>query len=227
MASLKSVNDGMSVVSPLPTRLGEAAATDQRQSRGGGTERRTREYPNPERRSIYDLLFYEVDSLEDVERPVRDQLKESIRSFFREKRRDQDRSREDKRRAQDDSRRREHEARRSQDPLTRHRPVAEDVADRPKDVEDLRVIDFPADDAFDQVVVPDEHTFQHGQIMELSLPGRSAAEKERILEGLRIVNQLNSCLAINTEPARRVSLYLRALLILNATHHRPQMIIEV
>ena len=51
--------------------------------------------------------------------------------------------------------------------------------------------------------------------------------EDRILEARRIADQLRYCLAQHTETSRKVSTYLRALLVLTQPHYKPTLMIEV
>jgi len=202
MVKLTPINAGTQYATPLPHNVAEAAATDAQTQRRRERES-SRRVPNPERRSLYDLLFYELEQLAPTEPSLRHELQSELRDLVQRQLERRERRREEERRRQQEQRRHDQQP-----------PV-------------LPAPDGATTDQLAEVEVPDEDTFRQQQLLTLSRPESSAEERRQILAALHLAAQVRACLALNTESARRISLYLRAMMVLDSGHFRPHTIIEV
>ncbi|CAK0751639.1 conserved hypothetical protein [uncultured Gammaproteobacteria bacterium] len=147
---------------------------------GKATDQRSRHHPNPHRRSLYDLLFDEVDEIDGLTEPQKQKIKHNIRGYF-----------------------------------SNHQEEAEAGTTVPPSVGLAELL---------EVVVPADGSLDPHQVVNMVLRSQDHAGDHR--ESELITEQLRLCLSLHTERARKISLYLRALLILDGQDFRPHTIVE-
>ncbi len=172
---------------------------ENRENRGGH-----RQYQNPARASIFDLLFDEVDHTPEIEEPVKQRLKQNVRRSFRQQSGTAP------------------EAPQAARLLSAKPPFPES----PPHQHQPRPPPTPADDLV-KVVVPTVNAADTEKLIRGVAENDDPYTNEQVLEARRLADQLRYCLSQHTQTAQKVSAYLRALLVLTHGHYKPTMVIEV
>lgn len=166
--------------------------------------RREHETVNPRRSSLFDLLFEEVDAAEDIDLKAKQRLKQTIR-----------------RKA----------ARQDQPEKPPEKPPGRNAGGQAGGQETKPEGGSPSQDQPDllRVVLPAQDAAEEEALAHLAGDeDREALEHdEKVQEARHIAEQLRYCLSQHSETARKVSVYLRAVLFLNSGDMKPRMIIEV
>ena len=86
----------------------------------------------------------------------------------------------------------------------------------------------PADDLV-HVVVPAVETIDPERLIRIATEDADEAMRndEHVVEARLVASQLRFCLAQHTVTARKVSTYLRALLVVTHGNYKPKLVIEV
>lgn len=74
---------------------------------------------------------------------------------------------------------------------------------------------------------PPSTTASEPNLADLAMPIRNGATVEELLGSLRLARQLQACLAQNTDTARRIARYLKALLLLHGERFEPRFRVDV
>lgn len=171
---------------------GQERGRKQGESEGDaeGLARRRQVHANPQRSSLFDLLFDEVDATPEIEDRVKDRLKRNVRRSFRR-----------------------------QEAAPAPAPIAPPHAVKPPSAADDLV----------HVVVPAVETIDPERLIRIAAEDTddAARDQERVVEARLVASQLRYCLSQHTETARKVSTYLRALLVVTHGHYKPKLVIEV
>ena len=199
---------------PPSDRVTGANATGWHQPENHGQNQgQERRYQNPNRISIFDLLFEEVDAIPEIDEPVQRRLKRHVRRNFRQQ---------------------------MEAPPTSVSPVAlpspslEVLPAHPPSLKSSpirpptksRAPPSPADDLV-KVVIPTIKATDTEHLIQTVARSDSKFPDDPVVEARRIADQLRYCLGQHTETAQKVSVYLRALLVLTHGHYKPTMVIEI
>ncbi|HEY0834179.1 MAG TPA: hypothetical protein VGE72_09765 [Azospirillum sp.] len=201
---------GRPVYPVRPTGVVERAgsATDRQQRRQPqqehrDPERRDHEPPNPKRRRIYDMLFEEIDQIDALDERQRTRIKDNIRSHLTTAPR--------------------HEA-----PHGRH-PYANGYAPAPPATDPHAAEPSPPELSATEPVIASLDTAEpvdHDHIVQVAAPLHPQLPPEEAQENARLARQLRECLALHTERARKVAVYLHLLLRLDGSL-RPHLVVDI
>ncbi|HYH39147.1 MAG TPA: hypothetical protein VD860_13055 [Azospirillum sp.] len=169
----------------------------QRQQQQEASDRRRKEPPNPRRRRVYDLLFEEVDQLDNLSEQQRARVKENIRNHVVG-------------------------AAPSVEPPAAPPPASEELPPPGPDAahDETHAAEQLLSDPQAEVPV------DHDRIVDVAAPVHphlplTEAEENRIL-----AEQLRICLAQHTERARKLAVYLHVLLSLHHGG-RPTLVLDI
>ncbi|WP_029007440.1 hypothetical protein [Azospirillum halopraeferens] len=171
-------------------------ATDRHPQRREQQERRSKEKDAPRRRRIHDLLFEEIDQIDALEPGQRERIKRNIRTHFA-----------------------------GAQPATpvnygQPPPSGEPAGDAGTAAEPEHPAGGPPADA-DTPVAADHEPF-----VRVAAPVHPHLPPDEAAENARLARQLRDCLALHTERARKIAVYLHLLLALHHTA-RPRFVVDV
>ena len=213
-AMARSDTDTSRLEIPPSDRVTGANATGWHQPENQGQNQgQGRRYQNPNRISIFDLLFEEVDATPEIDELVKRRLKRNVRRNFHQ----------------------QMEAPpASAPPAALPSPSLEVLPARSPSVKPSsirppvkpRAPPSPVDDLV-KVVIPTIKAADTEHLIQTAAKSDSKFSDDPVVEARRIADQLRYCLGQHTETAQKVSVYLRALLVLTHGHYKPTMVIEI
>jgi len=179
------------------------------QEHGHSSERRDARPPNPLRRRLYDLLFEEIDDIEALSPGQKTRIKDNIRANLTARPRS-----------------------------TTHHPPAPYAAEEPqasphhplpgKAPPPLPPASDEEDESLAQTILADpDLKVDHDGILGLTTVSDGPhLHPDEVLENARLSRQMRECLALHTERARKVAVYLHLLLGLHPDP-RPHVVVDV